>query len=280
MPRDGLAQMRREFEEICEHVRPDSAGHDASVLRDTIYQRLHCKIPPHKQLFAGMFSAISVWQRAYTSLLDHAVPHAGWDEFLDTEFTLRDKNGVKVAVPENAIVTRNPGGLTLSIPSLVMTGGREWLQWNSARQLPSNGIRLYVSVEAEHSFSVWLEIVRKLADSDMRCAAKVAASPEFSIRADSIVVYGDSSDLAGLVSLIEPVVQTAPAAPVCPGFAVPIRSGVSLALTDGATAFKESVGMTWSTRLAEAYLSDRSQTGEVFLELNRLYDENALRLRN
>ncbi|MEU1752691.1 T3SS effector HopA1 family protein [Micromonospora matsumotoense] len=245
---------------------PDEFGWD-------LYRAVHCGISPDAQLFADMALLGTHLRRAYDRLMPFVVPRLGWTGWNPDRSALLDRRGVEVVPPVGATVDDTDKGPVLYAPSLAPSPNRRWLQWNSADPLPREGYRVYVSAQPEQAFDAWLDTVQELASNDIRSAAKVACSTELARRSDCIVVYGDETALPGIIDAVRRVVDGGRLRPDVPGFAVPLGRGVSLGLSDGPLPFAESLGWTWSSRLAQTYLAgDDSQVDHLFVELQGLFD--------
>lgn len=264
------ADLRGRFDTFCARAgrpsAPDEFGWD-------LYRAVHCGTLPDVQFFADMALLGTYLRRAYDRLMPFVAPRRGWTGWNPDRSALLDRRGIEVVPPVGATVGDTDEGPVLYAPSLAPFPDRRWLQWSSADPLPREGYRVYVSAQPEHAFDAWLDTVQELARNDIRSAAKVACSTDLARRSDCVVVYGDETAVPDIIDAVRRVVNADRLRPDVPGFAVPLGRGVSLGLSDGPLPFAESLGWTWSNRLAEAYLAgDDGQVDHLFVELQGLFD--------
>ncbi|MEU5700968.1 T3SS effector HopA1 family protein [Streptomyces aurantiacus] len=180
---------------------------------------------------------------------------------------LRDGDGIEVIPPPGATVEETPDGLVMITPFLSLTTEGHWLAW-STKEIPSPGsMKLYVNALAESAIDVWLAVSDALAETDLTCQVKVAASVELARRADCLVVYAHNRDLERVAAVVRKTADPGLLGADVPGFAWPISRGIAVGLPDGEESFLVSTGLAWSARLVDAFLAGPSDIDRAFERL-------------
>lgn len=248
---------------------------DSAVLAHRLYRHLHCRIEAEADLFAELAFSFIPLHRAFGALTEFARPRDGW-RWNSDRTALRDECGIEVLPPDDSPVTDTPAGPVFSVPSVALSSTRQWLFWNSARGLPPTGYRVYVSATPDHAFDAWLATVKEVATSGAESQVKVAASPRLSERSDCIVAYSDELNLPRIIAAVRHSVDEAWLRDDNPGFSVSVGRGVSVGLSAGPAAFTESLGLSWSTRLAKAHVDgDAGEVDRIFGELEEAWDKTS-----